>query len=139
MAKLADITLSADDAAALARLLADRSAPLAHEARDALAEKLLDAQIEPARAVPRAVRLQSRVVYEELPAGTRRAVVIVNPRDADAERGRISVLSPVGRALLGNAVGAVLEVPLPAGRALLVRIAALGAAADEPLPAEAQA
>ena len=130
MAHPAEIRISAADAAALSQLLADRSAAeLAHDARDALAEKLIDAQVVPERSLTRTVRLHARVSYEELPAGTTRAVVIVNPRDADPDRGHISVLSPVGRALLGNAVGAVLEVPLPANRSLLVRVAEIEPAA----------
>lgn len=35
------------------------------------------------------------------------------------------MLAPGGRALLGNAAGAVIEVPLPAGRSMCVRIVEL--------------
>jgi regulator of nucleoside diphosphate kinase len=130
MAKLPDIFISSDDAAAIVRMLDDRTGggALTVDARDRLAEKLAEAFIVPQRALPRGVvRLDSHVVYEELPAGPRRHVAIVNPRDADATAGRISVLSPVGRALLGNAAGAVIEVPLPAGRSMCVRIVELDA------------
>ena len=130
MAHPAEILISADDAVTLSQLLADRNAAeQAQDARDALADKLSDAQIVPERSLARTVRLHARVTYEELPAGTTRAVVIVNPRDADPDRGHISVLSPIGRALLGNAIGAVLEVPLPANRSLLVRVTEIEPAA----------
>ena len=130
MAHPAEILISADDAATLSQLLADRNAAeQAHDARDALADKLSDAQIVPERLLTRTVRLHARVTYEELPAGATRAVVIVNPRDADPDRGHISVLSPIGRALLGNAIGAVIEVPLPADRSLLVRVTEIEPAA----------
>lgn len=67
-------------------------------------------------------RLHSSVIYEELPSQLRRQVTLVSPRDADASAGRISVLSPVGRALLGHAKGGTVDVALPLGRRLLVRV-----------------
>ena len=69
-----------------------------------------------------AARLHSTVIYEELPTRTRRRVTLVNPRDADASAGRISVLSPIGRALLGHKTGHVIDVALPMGRQLSVRV-----------------
>jgi len=40
---------------------------------------------------------------------------IVGPDEADAKRGRLSALSPVGRALLGRSVGESVEVERPGG------------------------
>ena len=75
------------------------------------------------RALPNDdARLHSTVAYEELPGRLRRRVTLVSPRDADVSAGRISVLSPVGRALLGHAKGRTIDVALPLGRRLLVRI-----------------
>lgn len=68
------------------------------------------------------VRVGFTVTYEELPAGTRRRVTLVIPREADASAGRISVLSPVGRALLGRTKGHVVPVSLPMGREVSVRV-----------------
>lgn len=68
------------------------------------------------------VRVGFTVTYEELPAGTRRRVTLVIPREADASAGRISVLSPVGRALLGRTKGHVVPVALPMGREVSVRV-----------------
>jgi regulator of nucleoside diphosphate kinase len=50
----------------------------------------------------------------------------VHPAQADAGQGRISVLSPVGRALLGSRAGHEVEVALPSGetrRMVIVGIA----------------
>ena len=78
--------------------------------------------LEP-RALPNdRARLHSTVIYEELPGRLRRQVTLVSPRDADASAGRISVMSPVGRALLGHAQGSTIDVALPLGRRLSVRI-----------------
>jgi regulator of nucleoside diphosphate kinase len=46
----------------------------------------------------------------------------VHPREANANEGRISVLSPVGRALLGRKPGAVVAACAPGGRDLTLRI-----------------
>ena len=78
--------------------------------------------LEP-RALPSEnARLHSTVMYEELPGRLQRRVTLVSPRDADASAGRISVLSPVGRALLGQAKGSTVDVALPLGRWLSVRV-----------------
>ena len=41
--------------------------------------------------------------------------VLVSKEEADLRTGRISVESPVGRALLGKSVGEVIQVTIPAG------------------------
>ena len=121
---LTEIFISSTDAQELDRLLSD-TAQRDHSAEStlALSTKLFEAQIVGTRALPYGtVRLNSTVTYEELPARTRRRVTLVTPREADARVGRISVLSPVGRALLGHARGRVVEIPLPAGRQQPVRV-----------------
>jgi regulator of nucleoside diphosphate kinase len=119
-----DIMLGADDAAILNELLLRTAhAADAQEARDALTEKLYEATIVDARALPPGtVRLHSTVDYEELPAGIRRRVTLVNPGQADAGRGRISVFSPIGRALLGQRRDCVVDAALPAGRKMKLRV-----------------
>lgn len=70
---------------------------------------------------PRAA-MNSTVEYEDVETGSRARVRLAHPADADAGRGRISVLSPVGRALLGLREGHVADVMLPSGdtRRLLI-------------------
>jgi regulator of nucleoside diphosphate kinase len=57
-----------------------------------------------------------------IPDGVAETVTIVYPAQADARAGRVSVLSPIGRALLGRLVGSVVDVLLPTGRHFAVRI-----------------
>ena len=67
-------------------------------------------------AVPKdVVTMNSDVEYEDEDTSTRRVVRIVYPRDADAERGRVSVLAPIGSALLGLRIGQSIRWPLPDG------------------------
>jgi regulator of nucleoside diphosphate kinase len=64
----------------------------------------------------------STVNYVEEPSGARRTVTLVYPDEADAGGGRISVLSPVGLALIGRQRGTVAVPTLPNGRQLRIRI-----------------
>ena len=87
-------------------------------------EDLLDSAevIEPER-VPRDVAtMNSTVRYRDVRTGEEGEFTIVYPEDADPARGRISVLSPVGAALIGHAEGDEAELPLPHGRTRGIRI-----------------
>jgi transcription elongation GreA/GreB family factor len=55
---------------------------------------------------------------------------IVEPAEASAGAGRVSSESPVGRALLGRAVGELVAVRAPGGRRVL-RIVAIDSAGSE--------
>lgn len=85
------------------------------------ASELLDwelhraAIVEQGRVSPDVVTMNSEVVYEDFATGARRTVRVVYPKDADASRGWISVLAPVGSALLGLKVGQQIEWQLPTG------------------------
>lgn len=59
--------------------------------------------------------LNSTVEYEDMESAARSRVTLAHPTTADVRLGRISVLSPVGRALLGRRIGHVAEVTLPSG------------------------
>ena len=71
--------------------------------------------VRPAEIPSNVVTMNSEVVYEDLETGVRRTVRIVYPRDADAAQGRISVLAPIGSALLGLRVGQSSLWRVPAG------------------------
>ena len=59
--------------------------------------------------------LNSTVEFEDVESSARARVTLAHPTDTDVRAGRISVLSPVGRALLGRRIGHVAEVTLPSG------------------------
>lgn len=132
MATHHELLVSFPDAAALGLMLGERRRNHALEAAaaDALADLLMDAKLVPGEALPvDRVAMNSRVTYEELPGRARRSVTLVYPIEADAAEGRISVLSPVGLALLGRAPGAIVAPAMPDGRALRIRVLALERAA----------
>ena len=59
--------------------------------------------------------MNSRVLFEDETIGERREVTIVFPQQSDAS-GRVSVLAPVGTALLGLAAGQSIVSPFPDGK-----------------------
>lgn len=81
----------------------------------------LEAELGRARAVPSGkvppdvVTMNSVVRVRDLIADEAVEYELVYPADADIDRGRISVLAPVGTALLGHRAGAVIEWRVPAG------------------------
>jgi regulator of nucleoside diphosphate kinase len=96
------------------------------EGRDAVSAERLGAELDRAVVLdalpPDVVAIGSRVRFEDVRAGTVRDVVLVYPSAADASAGRISVLAPIGAALLGLSVGDVIAWPLPDGREVRIRI-----------------
>src|SRR5690349_16102444 len=89
-----------------------------HDTREA---ELLDQELHRARVVdPQSVpadivTMNSEVMYEDCDTLVRRTVRIVYPKDADARSGRVSVLAPIGSALLGLRVGQTITWQVPNG------------------------
>lgn len=54
---------------------------------------------------PNVVTMYSQVLLADLPSGERRKLTLCYPHDAEPASGFVSVLSPVGAALLGLSVG----------------------------------
>jgi len=72
------------------------------------------AEIVPgARIAPDIVTVNSKVTFRDELSGSVHTVSVVYPQDASIAERRISVLSPVGRALLGRRVGAVVSIDMP--------------------------
>lgn len=83
---------------------------------DHLDTELARAQIiEPQEAPRTLVTMNSRVTYENFKSGKRRTVRLVYPRDADVAANRISVLAPLGSALLGLSEGQEIEWTMQGG------------------------
>jgi transcription elongation factor GreA len=66
--------------------------------------------------IPRdAVAFGAKVVLEDMDTGDKVSYELVTPEEVDPRKGRISVSSPIGRALLHKKVGEDVQVTLPAG------------------------
>ncbi len=71
--------------------------------------------IKPQEIPPDVITMNSEVHLRDLNSGEEKTYRLVFPDRADASQGRISVLAPVGTALLGYRVGDVIEWKVPAG------------------------
>ena len=82
----------------------------------ALAEELEDAEVvEPESVPPDVVTMRSRVRVLDMVSGQTATYTLCYPVEADLEAGRLSVLAPIGTALLGYREGDVVEWPVPGG------------------------
>lgn len=83
---------------------------------EALAHELARADIVNAKSVrPDVVTMNSRIVLQDVNTGEEMNYVLVFPKDANVDAGAISVLAPIGTAILGYSIGDVIEWPVPAG------------------------
>lgn len=81
-----------------------------------LERELACAQIVgPGEIPPDVVTMNSRLRFTDLDTGEEATYTVVYPQDADIDEGRISVLAPIGTALLGYRAGDVIQWPVPAG------------------------
>ena len=86
------------------------------ERLDELENKLNRATILNLDEVPAdVVTMNSRVRIKDLSSGREFTYQIVFPKDADISENRISVLAPIGTALLGYRTGASVEWRVPSG------------------------
>jgi transcription elongation factor GreA len=56
------------------------------------------------------------IILTDLASGEELRYMIVDPREVDPSRGKISIASPLGKALLGRQGGQVVEITAPAGK-----------------------
>lgn len=91
-----------------------------------LEAELLRANVVPREEIPGdVVTMNSRVIFENEATGEHREVTLVYPGSADIDAGKISILVPMGTALLGLRVGQSIDWELPGGQKQRYRIAAL--------------
>lgn len=113
------IMISSADHQRLTKLLnsvrLDRRIPL--ENIEALEGELAQAKIvEPAKLPADVVSMDSTVWFRDLESGEVEKYTLVAPAEADVVNDRISVLAPIGTALLGYRVNDVVEWRVPSGK-----------------------
>lgn len=81
-----------------------------------LGEELLRAEVvDPAGIPPDVITMNSKVCLQDMDSGEDLVYTLVFPRDANLESGRISVLAPVGTAMIGYRQGDLITWPVPGG------------------------
>ena len=71
------------------------------------------------------VTMNSRVHCREESSGKDYRLTLVYPKDVNGHTDRISILAPVGSALLGLRVGDVIDWPMPGGRSARLHVLAI--------------
>ena len=100
-----------------------------HAAADALLAELARAEVRDAADMPAGVvGMHSRVECVDERSGDRHELTLVFPQEADVDAGKVSILAPVGSALLGLSVGQSIDWTTPEGRSLRLRVTAVHAA-----------
>ena len=114
-AELPPITLTNSDFDRLDRLAAAAAATFPRTA-DFLSREIARANVVPsAHALPGLVTMGATVEFRDDITGQVRTVTLVYPDQADVANGRISVLTPIGAALIGLSTGQSIEWQAPAG------------------------
>lgn len=92
----------------------------------AIEDVLDNSTLVPSRQVgPDVVTMYSQVLLQDTQTGQRNTLTLCYPADAEPAVGFVSVLSPVGSALLGLRVGSVARWSTPAGDEKAAEILAL--------------
>ena len=111
------------DAALYPRLLAvaERARDVAPRVADKLLEEIERADLRPAEEMPaNVVTIGSTVTFRD---GSRtQTIEIVMPHEADVEHGRVSVVTPMGAALLGLTAGQRISWELGYGKTAVVEV-----------------
>ena len=121
------------DERAYSRLLAlaERARVQAPDLADRLIEEIERADLRASSEMPgNVVTLGSQVTFSQ--ADRTQTVQIVAPEDADIEHKRISVLTPVGAALLGLTVGQKISWDMPDKRVAVLEVLAVRQVNDSP-------
>ena len=71
--------------------------------------------VEPERIPPDVVTMNSKVKLRDVDTGEEMTYTLVFPHNAEIDAGRLSILSPVGTAILGYSTGDVIEWAVPKG------------------------
>jgi regulator of nucleoside diphosphate kinase len=117
------IVISEPNARVLRNLLRARnSAPHDQEHLHELSAELDRALVMDASQMsPTVVTLRATVRVRDLDSGQRQELTVVGPSEADVSAGRISILAPLGTALIGYREGDIVERLMPGGpRRLLI-------------------
>lgn len=81
-----------------------------------LGDELRRAKVVPSKSIhPDVVTMNSKIRVKDLNSGNETIYHLVFPGDADAKNNRISILAPIGTALIGFRAGDIVEWEVPAG------------------------
>ncbi|HRQ64326.1 MAG TPA: nucleoside diphosphate kinase regulator [Xanthomonadaceae bacterium] len=119
------IVISSSDLERLETLL-DRPQYASTAGADLLRREINRADVRSPQEMPAdVITMNSTARFRNVDSGETREMSLVYPSEADAGAGRVSILAPVGSALLGLSVGQEIDWPGPDGRQLRLRVEAI--------------
>lgn len=99
------------------RNLAEAAADKHPQTSDFLAREIDRAEILPdARLLPGVVTMNSDVTFRDDVSMQEQTVTLVYPDAANIDEGKISILTPIGAAMIGLSVSQTIEFQTPGGR-----------------------
>lgn len=112
------------------------------EQQDTATSETLAYELERAVIVSRdqfpqdAVCMGSKVTFVDLDTGEQTLVSLAFPEQANVAQLKISILSPIGSALIGLRIGGTIDWPLPTGKVCRIKVIAVEQpeAFDRPYP-----
>ncbi len=122
MARKPQIVLSSLDVDRIEALIAAMPASVFPGKMELQAELDRADVVAPEDIPPNVVTMNSTVKFLIVETGKEFCLTLVYPRDMDGSADKISILAPVGSALLGLAVGDELAWPGPGGKAMTVQV-----------------
>ena len=95
-------------------------------AADALDEEISRAKVVDTNDLPKnTVTMNSLVTFSDIDSKEEKTVQLVYPQEADINQLKISILSPVGSALIGLSLGGAIEWPIPQGKFRRLKVIAV--------------
>lgn len=73
------------------------------------------------------VRMNTKITFVDLDTRVESTIELVYPHEVQGDARRVSILAPVGAALIGLRVGEMIEWPLPNGKHRRMEVVAVGA------------
>jgi regulator of nucleoside diphosphate kinase len=116
-----EIVISSPEKHQLTRL-AEAALDSTPEIADALLIELERAETVEAPRLPENVVTMNSAVFLETEEGKRRWIKLVFPGEADIDSGRISILTPIGAALIGLSIGQSMEWRARDGRSHQLKV-----------------
>jgi len=90
---------------------------------DRLKSELERALVVPSGEIPSdVVTMNSRIIFRKLDSDDEMEITLVYPSDSDVNARKISILTPVGSALLGLRTGDIIDWPVPSGKICTYRV-----------------
>lgn len=120
--KVNSLIISKPDYLQLIKLIEQQDTPAA----EALDIELSLADIVPDNDIPAdAVAMGSQVTFVDLDSNEEKTISLVYPNEADVTQMKISILSPVGSALIGLRIGGNIDWPVPQGKVRRLKVIAV--------------